>query len=70
MSSIQAVIFHNKLWTTETARAWLKKHKYKPIKRVDKTLNYLRYRLVEPNKFKNFIMKKTGTGIKLVIGYK
>ena len=47
-----------------------KKHKYKPIKRVDKTLNYLRYRLVEPNKFKNFIMKKTGIGINLVIGYK
>ena len=47
-----------------------KKHKYKPIKRVDKTLNYLRYRLIEPNKFKNFIMKKTVISINLVIGYK
>ena len=70
MSYIQAIIFDNKIWTTITARAWLKKHKHKPIKRVDKTLNYLRYRLIEPNKFKNFIMKKTVIGINLVIGYK
>jgi hypothetical protein len=70
MSSIQAIIFDNKLWTATTARAWLKKNNYTPIKRVHKTLNYLRYRLIEPTKFKSFIMKKTGTGIKLVIGYK
>jgi hypothetical protein len=67
MSSIQAIIFDNKKWTTATARAWLKKHKYKPIKRVDKTLNYLRYRLVDPAKFKSFTMKTLDT-IKLVIG--
>lgn len=70
MSSIQAIIFDNKIWTTTTARAWLKKHKHVPIKRVHKTLNYLRYRLIEPSKFKSFIMKRVDVGVKIVIGRK
>ena len=45
MSSIQAVIFNKKKYTANEARKFLQKNNMHPIKRVDKTTNYLRYRL-------------------------
>lgn len=65
---VQAVIFNNKKWDVNTARKWLKEHDYKPIKHVDKTENYLRYRIREPA-FVNYVIKPLGfSGIKLVLG--
>lgn len=65
---VQSVIFFNKKWNVNTAREWLKKHGYTPIKHVDKTENYLRYRIREPT-FENYVLRSLGnSGIKLVLG--
>jgi len=64
---IQAVIFKNKYYSTAEARKWLKDNNHKPIKRVHKTTNYLRYRLTEPT-YKYYITKSAGKKIKLVMG--
>lgn len=74
MSSVQAVIFNKNKWTSEKARKWLDKHDFKPIKHVDKTLNYLRYRITDPKMYKSFstislTKNRRDKGIKLVIGY-
>lgn len=47
-SKIQAILFNNKKFDTTSARSWLKRNNFKPIKRVDKTKNLLRYRIIEP----------------------
>lgn len=69
MSDIQAVIFKKRYYNAERARKWLDKHKLIPIKRVDKTQNYLRYRITPP-KYKRYAIKKIKGGIKLVLGWK
>ena len=69
-SSIQAIIFQKKYYTTKKARTFLKKNKFTPIKRVHKTNEYLRYRLQNPSKFKRFITKSILKGkVKLIIGF-
>jgi len=67
--TIQAIIFSRKIWTTELAEEWLKKHKYHPIKAVHITKNYYRYRLKDPSKLSGYRIKEIGKGIKLIIGY-
>jgi len=47
-SFIQSVLFDINKFTVKSARAWLKRNGLKPIKRVEKTENFLRYRIVEP----------------------
>jgi hypothetical protein len=44
----QNIIFDKKKFTTQQARAWMKQRGYTPIKIVDVTLNYYRYRLIPP----------------------
>lgn len=77
-SEIQSVLFDSRVFDTIKARQWLKKHKMNPIKRVDKMGNQLRYRMINPAKFKRFItLKNLGTkfvrkqseGIMFVIGF-
>jgi len=68
-SNIQSVIFNKKYYTCTTARNWLKKKKLKPIKRVDKTDKYLRYRINSPSKYKSFTTKSTSDNLKLIIGF-
>ena len=66
-TKIQAILFEKDKFTTEKARRFLKKHNYKPIKRVHKTENYLRYRIRKP---KNKTMYRTidfGDDIKAII---
>ena len=67
---IQNVIFDKKIWTTSKCRIWLKKHGFKPIKRVDVTDNYYRYRIKHPIEFMkgSFITYNFGHGIKSVMG--
>ena len=70
MSEIQAVIFEKKYFTPDKARYWLKKHKIKRMKKVRITKNYYRYRITNPKKYKNFIIKPIyKDNVKLVIGY-
>ena len=67
--SLQSVVFNvNKGWDSEKARQWLKQHKYKPLKRVHKVKNTLRYRIKEP-KYKRYITRKTNKGVNLIFGY-
>lgn len=74
-SELHSVVFktnQQNTWTTTKARAWLKKEGIKPIKHVDKTINSLRYRIVDPECFVSFSTKvvKTDMGIiNLVIGW-
>tara|TARA_R110002096_G_scaffold67666_5_gene163862 strand:+ start:1383 stop:1715 length:333 start_codon:yes stop_codon:yes gene_type:complete len=68
MSKTQAVLFKvDKGWTSSKARAWLKENKFKPMKRVHKSGNLLRYRILEPT-FKSYITKSQKNGINFVIG--
>lgn len=77
MSEIHSVVFlpdGKKKWNSQTAMAWLKKHKLKPIKRVDKVytdgkLTQLRYRIQDPDMFKRFITKKSNADINFIIGF-
>lgn len=72
MSKVQAVLFYKNQWTTKEARKWLKDNDFKPIKRVHKTKNRLRYRIMNPRLFKRFrIMRRKHGNKKLefVIGF-
>lgn len=69
MAKIQAILFKRKHFNCNKARQWLKKHQYSPIKRVDKTEHYLRYRLKTPSKTKKYRLIKFGDKIKAVIEY-
>ena len=64
---IQAILFEKDKFDTKTARKFLKKHDYKPIKRVHKTENYLRYRIRRPKDKTMYRMINFGDDIKAVI---
>lgn len=66
MSDIQSILFSKKYFDSTKARIWLKKHHYKPIKRVHITKSYLRYRLKTPDQG-NYITKRIEKGIKIII---
>jgi len=70
-SEVQTVMFSRKHFDGNTARAWLRKHDFKAPK-MDKTINYLRYRQQEPETFhqKSFrtITFSEDKGIKAVVG--
>lgn len=66
MSKVQSIIFKKSKYTSEKARKWLAKYKYRPIKQVHKTTNYLRYRIRKPNKKFRYFMKEIRPGIKFV----
>ena len=71
-SKIQSILFDRTYWKTKDARNWLIKNKFNPIKRVDKTLNFYRYRLRTPNKQRYYyrISNILSKDIKLVIQYR
>lgn len=66
-TAIQAIIFEKENFKSQDARKWLTKHGYEPIKRVDKTKNYLRYRLTEPKKNGVYRTIDFGDDIKAVL---
>ena len=70
MSEIQSVLFNKKGFTIKRAKAWLKRNNFKPIKKVDITKNFLRYRLTNPKKLKRFRTVVVTRNIRLVIGFK
>jgi hypothetical protein len=70
MSEIHSIIFKKKSYTTSRARYWLKKHNFKPIKRVHVTENFYRYRIEPPEKYKCFATKYITKDIAFVFGFK
>ncbi len=68
-STIQSISFPADKYTAKRAMKWLKEHKVKPVKRVDKTDNMLRYRIAEPKEFGRFATKRTAEGITLTFGF-
>lgn len=67
MSEIQAVLFDKRVWDTTRARAQLRKMNLVPIKRVDVTDRYLRYRISEPGGVMR--TKATSKGFSLIIKF-
>lgn len=72
MADIQAIIFDKRLpfeWTPDTARAWLQKHGYEPIKRVHATKNFYRYRIQEvaPEGAGHYATRELPNGIQLIM---
>ena len=65
---VHSIIFNKKKYSSSDARRWLAKHGYVPIKRVDNTLNYHRYRIRDPSLFKTFVTKEIIPGISIVFG--
>ncbi len=66
---VHTIAFESSKWDTTKARNWLKKHKYKPIKYVHKTTNWMRYRINQPEMFKDFITKSYPEhGINIIFG--
>lgn len=55
MKGIQAIMFDNNKFDTKTAREWLKKHKYYPIKPVHVTKKFFRYRLKRPRQGAKYV---------------
>lgn len=66
---IQSVRFPKENWTPDKARRWLKRHYLKPIKKVDISPSFYRYRIEEPNNYKSFSTVVLNDDIQLVIGY-
>lgn len=67
MTKIQAVIFRKKYYNIKDARYWLKINNLKPIKPPHQTVNFYRFRIMDPDQFKSFITKKFKT-FDLIIG--
>lgn len=65
---VHSIVFMKDKWNEKSSRKWLQEHEYYPIKQVDKTLNTLRYRIVDPKEFVSFITKKNDKGINFVLG--
>ena len=66
---VQAILFDKNKWNPTEARHWLKKHKYVPIKYVDKTQNQIRYRIRDPAEFSSFVTKSyPDRGINIIFG--
>ena len=68
MSEIQSILFHTSIYNAVLARKWMKVHSFYPIKRVDKTNTYLRYRITDPSKYSKFRTKQIVNGINVIIG--
>jgi hypothetical protein len=63
---VHSIIFNKKKWTIPSSQKWVYDHGYKPIKNVDVTENYYRWRIRDPKLFKQFVIKDVGnstTGI-------
>lgn len=67
---IQSIRFERSKWTIQEASIWLGMRHIKPIKEVDVTAHQLRFRLTDPDEYKEFRYKEFGDGISVILGYK
>ena len=66
---IQSVIFEKKKWNVEKSKKWLKLHKFKHGD-MDEKEKTLRFRQIDPSKFKKFkTYKIEDKGITFVLGF-
>ena len=70
MSKIQSMLFNKKYYNQKEAKQWLKDNNLKPIKRVDITKNFYRYRIRQPTDAYYYRIKKFKKGIEAVIMFK
>jgi hypothetical protein len=67
-TQIQSIAFKkSNKWTHNKSEAWLKSHRFKPLKKAHDTGNYLRYRLKKPN-FTYYSTKRLKNGILVTFG--
>lgn len=68
INRVQSIIFRRGIWSIPQAEQWLRGHDYFPIKPVDITTNYYRFRLEEPEPNADYRLIPFGknTGIKAV----
>lgn len=65
---VHSIIFSKKKWTIPSSQEWVYSHGYRPIKNVDVTTNFYRWRIRDPSQFHQFVTKKIGKGIEIVFG--
>ena len=69
MTVIQAILLSKEFYDKNQAEAYIKRHKYKPIKKVRITTQYYRYRIKEPDydlyDYRTITLK---TGVKAIVG--
>ena len=68
-TKVQAIIFDKKFWTVKRAKQWLNDHNYEPLKPVDITKNFYRFRITWPTNRYNYRIITFGDGIKAIIMY-
>jgi hypothetical protein len=66
--NVQSVVFDKDMFTILQAKKWLKEHGFKYGK-VDKKLNTLRFRQMDPLTYKKYRTKKIIPGILFVLGF-
>lgn len=67
--NLQTIILRKPFFTKRTARAWVKRRKYK-FSKIDETPRTFRFRQLNPKLFKRFRTKVVNKNISLVIGLK
>lgn len=67
MREVQSILFDRKYYNISKAKKWLKKHGHKYDK-VDVKPDHLRFRQINPKKFKGFFTQHKTKTIKFVIG--
>ena len=70
MSEVHSILFNKNIWTLKDSKRWLKEHDYIPIKKVDITTNFYRFRIRDPKLFKKFRIIYIDYGIEFVLGFK
>lgn len=72
---VQAIIFDRDIYTPNTSLKWVLSHGFKPMKAVHATQHYLRYRILDPARFKKRSFRTIpfgnsgDKGIKSIQGY-
>ena len=68
MSQIQSVRFRKNKYTQSQARKWMKDNNITPLKRVDITKNWYRFRIREPYVFKKMWTRVVNKNIHFILG--
>ena len=66
---IQAILFKKPYYNLEKVKQYITNNNLKPMKEPHETENFYRVRMINPNKFKHFMIKMKNDNIKYVIGY-
>lgn len=70
MSEVHSILFNKNIWILKDAKRWLREHDYIPIKKVDITTNFYRFRIRDPKLYRTFRIIYIDYGIEFVLGFK